>query len=589
MPSNRIVGDAGVGHRDRRRSPSAPSADEIDDLDDDPRPARADPHARARRRALAAAVSEPSTSTRSWPGAGAGRRRRRHHPWPRSPPARWRWSGRPTPPRSRRSTGRRSGRSPTGCRRPAAPPPARRGVRRLRRCGVAGQWIVDPIDGTSGYVREASRCGRRDRPGPIPTGDVVGVVSAPPSAAGDWWGSRRGDVRRWAARAGSRRWTVADAQVSVTLNDGWDDLGLTPAWSASPGRPPARASATSGSTPSSPRAPSTWPIDAVGVAAYDVAAVRRCSSRRPGHVHRPPRRRHPRARHGDQHERPLHAEVLRRLSTAGGLDATGPDIAHLGGREMAGRRHRGASRRRGGGPGGACRRRRAPGRPPRSTDPAATRWPPTPAPATMVTGATEHQQRAPPAPPGDAGRARPTATTAAGRGVDAAVPGRSASTRTPRCRRRCPATTRDPPRSPRRPSPEVGPADGPHGHADDARCACSTRRGRRAAGPGAGGARRPASRRCGRPRRGLVPASSSSTTTVPAPSRRSPGGGGRPKHVTEPLEGAPSAGAGAPPAVRGTARPPPRLRRRPGHASSSKVVREGEGGGGGTVGRGVLT
>jgi histidinol-phosphatase len=91
------------------------------------------------------------------------------------------------------------------------------------------RWVIDPIDGTSNFVRGVPvwatliALTHRDR------GPVVGVVSAP--AMG----------RRWWAAAGSgahsdgRRLhvsTVADlaeAQVSVTFNDGWDRLGKTDA------------------------------------------------------------------------------------------------------------------------------------------------------------------------------------------------------------------------------------------------------------------------------------------------------------------------------------------------------------------------
>ncbi|HEY5664245.1 MAG TPA: inositol monophosphatase family protein [Ilumatobacter sp.] len=89
------------------------------------------------------------------------------------------------------------------------------------------QWVVDPIDGTSGFVRGipvwATLIALTDRAG----GVLVGVVSAPAMR------------RRWWAAAGSGAFAdgrrcrvsdvgaVADAQVSITFNRGWDDLGLT--------------------------------------------------------------------------------------------------------------------------------------------------------------------------------------------------------------------------------------------------------------------------------------------------------------------------------------------------------------------------
>ena len=87
-------------------------------------------------------------------------------------------------------------------------------------------WVIDPIDGTSGFVRGIPvwatliALTHRER------GAVVGVVSAP--AIGRRW---------WAAHglgsfAGGRRCQVsdvadlADAQLCVTFSPGWEELGL---------------------------------------------------------------------------------------------------------------------------------------------------------------------------------------------------------------------------------------------------------------------------------------------------------------------------------------------------------------------------
>jgi len=149
--------------------------------------------------------------------------------------------------------------------------------------GLAGdtesswRWVVDPIDGTSGYVRG------------IPvwatlialTYDdvaVLGLVSAPALGC-RWWGGH-GLGAHMSARGTVRELTVSsvdalsDAQISVTHNSGWDRLGLT-------GRlvelqQQARRSRGLGDF---------WQhmlvaegamdlaIDAVGVAPYDLAAV----------------------------------------------------------------------------------------------------------------------------------------------------------------------------------------------------------------------------------------------------------------------------------------------------------------------------
>jgi len=100
--------------------------------------------------------------------------------------------------------------------------------------GVSGnfaspwRWIVDPIDGTTNFVRGVPvwatlvALTHRDR------GPVVGVVSAPAMH------------RRWWAAAGAGAFangqpihvsdidTLDDAQVCVTFSSGWDTLGLTP-------------------------------------------------------------------------------------------------------------------------------------------------------------------------------------------------------------------------------------------------------------------------------------------------------------------------------------------------------------------------
>jgi histidinol-phosphatase len=136
------------------------------------------------------------------------------------------------------------------------------------------QWIVDPIDGTSGYVRG------------IPVwatlialahdGNVVVAVVSAPAMGRRWWASRGGgafaDGRACRVSAVER---VADAQVSITLNAGWDDLGLTPALVALAQE--ARRARGFGDF---------WQhclvaegaldvaIDAVGVAPYDLAAVK---------------------------------------------------------------------------------------------------------------------------------------------------------------------------------------------------------------------------------------------------------------------------------------------------------------------------
>ena len=89
------------------------------------------------------------------------------------------------------------------------------------------RWIVDPIDGTSNFVRgipvwaSLIALTHRDH------GPVVGVVSAP-AMGRRWWAARglgaHADGRRCEV---SKVASLAEAQVCVTFASGWDDLGLT--------------------------------------------------------------------------------------------------------------------------------------------------------------------------------------------------------------------------------------------------------------------------------------------------------------------------------------------------------------------------
>jgi histidinol-phosphatase len=99
--------------------------------------------------------------------------------------------------------------------------------------GVAGdssspwRWIIDPIDGTSNFVRGIPVWATLVSLTHAEHGAVVGVVSAP--AMGRRWWAARG----LGAFADGRRIHVSDvadiaeAQVSVTFAKGWDELGLT--------------------------------------------------------------------------------------------------------------------------------------------------------------------------------------------------------------------------------------------------------------------------------------------------------------------------------------------------------------------------
>lgn len=140
------------------------------------------------------------------------------------------------------------------------------------------RWVIDPIDGTSGFVRGIPvwatliALTRRDVP-------VLGVVSAP-ALGFRWWGgiglgahmTARGDERSISVSTVD---DLGEAQVSVTHSSGWDAIGKTDRLVALQQR--ARRSRGMGDF---------WQhmlvaegamdvaVDAVGVAPYDLAAVK---------------------------------------------------------------------------------------------------------------------------------------------------------------------------------------------------------------------------------------------------------------------------------------------------------------------------
>lgn len=151
--------------------------------------------------------------------------------------------------------------------------------------GLAGardsewRWVVDPIDGTSGYVRGIPIWATLIALTHLEAGAVLGVVSAP-ALGMRWWGGV-GLGAHTSAHGTSRELRVSnvasldDAQVSVTHNSGWDGLGLTARLVELQRR--ARRSRGVGDF---------WQhmlvaegamdvaVDAVGVAPYDLAAVK---------------------------------------------------------------------------------------------------------------------------------------------------------------------------------------------------------------------------------------------------------------------------------------------------------------------------
>lgn len=90
------------------------------------------------------------------------------------------------------------------------------------------RWILDPIDGTSNFVRRIPVWATLVALTHVDFGPVVGVVSAP--ALGRRWWAARG-MGAFADGRPCRVSTVADlgdAQVCVTYTQGWDELGKMP-------------------------------------------------------------------------------------------------------------------------------------------------------------------------------------------------------------------------------------------------------------------------------------------------------------------------------------------------------------------------
>jgi histidinol-phosphatase len=89
-------------------------------------------------------------------------------------------------------------------------------------------WVVDPIDGTSGFVRGIPVWATLIALTHRHHGAVVGVVSAP-ALGRRWWGARGlgsfADGRRCQV---SEIRELADAQLCVTFSAGWEELGLMP-------------------------------------------------------------------------------------------------------------------------------------------------------------------------------------------------------------------------------------------------------------------------------------------------------------------------------------------------------------------------
>ena len=94
------------------------------------------------------------------------------------------------------------------------------------------RWVIDPIDGTSNFVRGIPVWATLIALTHADHGAVVGVVSAP-ALGRRWWASAGGGAFVSVLGGPARPLHVSavgelgEAQVSVTFARGWDDLGLT--------------------------------------------------------------------------------------------------------------------------------------------------------------------------------------------------------------------------------------------------------------------------------------------------------------------------------------------------------------------------
>jgi histidinol-phosphatase len=89
------------------------------------------------------------------------------------------------------------------------------------------RWVIDPIDGTSNFVRGIPVWATLIALTHVDHGPVVGVVSAP-GLARRWWAAR--GLGAFADGRSCRVSTVGrieEAQVCVTFSSGWDEAGLT--------------------------------------------------------------------------------------------------------------------------------------------------------------------------------------------------------------------------------------------------------------------------------------------------------------------------------------------------------------------------
>jgi len=91
----------------------------------------------------------------------------------------------------------------------------------------AWTWVIDPIDGTSNFVRGVPVWATLIALVHREQGPILGVVSAPAMGRRWWGGLGLGAFANGRPVRVSNVDNVSEAQVSVTFNKGWDDAGRT--------------------------------------------------------------------------------------------------------------------------------------------------------------------------------------------------------------------------------------------------------------------------------------------------------------------------------------------------------------------------
>ena len=136
------------------------------------------------------------------------------------------------------------------------------------------RWVIDPIDGTSNFVRGIPVWATLISLTHVDHGPVVGVVSAP-SMGRRWWAAK--DLGAFADGRPCRVSTVDrldEAQVCVTFSSGWDEADLTGALVALQQRAyRARGFGDFWQHMLVAEGAIDLAVDAIGLAPYDLAAV----------------------------------------------------------------------------------------------------------------------------------------------------------------------------------------------------------------------------------------------------------------------------------------------------------------------------